>query len=72
MRTIVNLPEEDLEAIKAIAKRERVSQAEAMRRAVKAYLANNPPEPDPAAFGLWAGRTEGLRYQEALREEWSR
>ena len=72
MRTVVNLPEEDLKAIKAIARREKVSQAEAIRRAVKAYLASNAPEPDPAAFGIWAGRTEGLQYQEALREEWSR
>jgi len=72
MRTVVDLPEEDLKAVKALARRDKVSQAEAIRRAVKAYLATSRPEPDPTAFGLWAGRTEGLHYQEALREEWSR
>lgn len=72
MRTIVDLPEKDLQAIKALAKRENVSQAEAIRRAVKVYLARNQPELPDDAFGLWADRPEGVTYQRELREEWSR
>lgn len=72
MRTIVDLPEKDLQAVKALARREKVSQAEAIRRAVKAYLASNQPGLPEDAFGLWADRPDGVAYQRALREEWSR
>ncbi|MEX0732463.1 MAG: CopG family transcriptional regulator [Aquisalimonadaceae bacterium] len=72
MRTIIDLPEKDLRAIKAFAKRERISQAEALRRAVRCYLEAVRGEPIEAAFGLWAGREGGLAYQRALRAEWER
>lgn len=71
MRTIVDLPEKDLKAIKALAQREKISQAEAIRRAVRGYLLSRPsPDRDSAAFGLWAGRKDGLDYQQTIRQEW--
>lgn len=70
MRTIIDLPEKELQAIKALAKRERISQAEAIRRAVRQYLDAHPPQPSEEAFGVWANRCDGLSYQEALRQEW--
>ena len=75
MRTIVDLPEEELRALKAAAKRDEVSQAEAIRRAIRAYLASRPaPDRESPAFGLWADRQdrqEGVAYQRALRDEWA-
>lgn len=72
MRTVVDLPEEQLKAIKALAKRENISQAEAIRRAVHAYLTTRPaPDRKSPAFGMWKDRDEGLRYQRALRDEWA-
>lgn len=73
MRTIVDLPDGDLKAIKSLAKQQKVSQAEAIRRAVRVYLeANRGEQPDAAAFGLWARRENGLAYQQTLRDEWKR
>lgn len=72
MRTIVDLPEEELRALKAAAKQEKISQAEAIRRAIRGYLAARPaPDRRSPAFGLWAGREEGVSYQRTLRDEWS-
>ncbi len=72
MRTIVDLPEEELQALKAVAKRHKISQAEAIRRAIRTYLAARPaPGRQSPAFGIWRGREEGLGYQRALRAEWA-
>lgn len=71
MRTVIDLPENSFQAIKALAKRENISQAEAIRRAVSAYLASRPsPDERSPAFGLWGQRVEGLSYQQKLRDEW--
>lgn len=72
MRTIIDLPEDELRAVKALAKREKLSQAEIVRRAVRLYLETRPPEIDPQAFGLWRGRSDGLSYQQQVRDEWER
>jgi predicted transcriptional regulator len=73
MRTIVDLPDEQIAALKALAERNGVSRAELVRRAVEAYLEQRRvPTGDPA-FGLWRKRGEdGLNYQERLRREWDR
>ncbi len=71
MRTIVDLPEQQLEALKAMGEREGISRAELMRRAVAEYLARHRGAAEDTAFGLWRQRGEdGLRYQERVREEW--
>lgn len=73
MRTIVDLPDKDLGTIKALARRKNISQAEAIRRAVRSYLeAQAQATPSGEAFGLWSGRKDGVTYQRDLRDEWSR
>jgi len=73
MRTIVDLPKEQIEALKALGERFDLPRAELVRRAVADYVARNLPLPDDAAFGLWKDRVEdGLRYQERLRSEWGK
>lgn len=70
MRTIVDIPDQNIKALDAVCGRENISRAEAVRRAVSDYLARHKSGED-AAFGLWKGRgIDGLDYQDAMRDEW--
>ena len=70
MRTIIELPEDQLEALDALCRREKISRAEGIRRAVAAMVRQRAPESD-RAFGLWRDRAEdGVAYQRRLRSEW--
>jgi hypothetical protein len=76
MRTIVDLPPEQIKALDGYRKKEGISRAEAVRRAVASFL---PPKPgrrfdfrkDPAF-----GSSRDLRNEDSvevvrrLREEW--
>jgi metal-responsive CopG/Arc/MetJ family transcriptional regulator len=71
MRTIVELPEQQIEALKALSDKEGLSRAELMRRAVAVYLRLHQGENSEMAFGLWKNRDKnGLHYQQELRKEW--
>lgn len=73
MRTVIDLPDEQVEPLKALADRMQVSRAELVRRAVADYLCRHRPARGDAAFGLWQDRGEdGVAYQERLRSEWDR
>jgi hypothetical protein len=70
MRTIVDLPPVQLEALDALCRREGISRAEAVRRAVADHLQRQQVDPAPA-FGLWRARgADGVEYQRRLRREW--
>jgi hypothetical protein len=73
MRTIIDLPEAQIEALDTLCRREGISRAEAIRRAVAAHVrSERGREPDPA-FGLWKARpVEALKHQRRLRREWDR
>lgn len=73
MRTIIELADLQVEALDALCRREGISRAEAIRRAVDAHVRRERERgPDPA-FGLWADRREdGLAYERRLRREWTR
>ena len=71
MRTIIDLPEPQLEALDAVCRREGISRAEAVRRAVAAHIRQARAAGPDAAFGLWRGRVpSGLAYERAVRQEW--
>jgi predicted transcriptional regulator len=71
MRTIVELPQNQIDALKKLGKRLDLPRTELVRRAVADYLSRNRPVPDDTAFGLWKGRAEdGVHYQQRLRSEW--
>ena len=72
MRTIIDLPDAQLEALDGICRRELISRAEAIRRAVDLLVRDRAAGASHAAFGLWRGAraVDGLRYQERLRREW--
>jgi len=71
MRTIVDLPSEQIERLKALSERSRLSRAELVRRAVAEYLQSHPQGESDAAFGLWRDAPrDALAHERALRDEW--
>lgn len=74
MRTIIDLPHDQLEALDGICRREAISRAEAIRQAVTLLVRERRASTSGVAFGLWRDRrqTDGLRYQERLRGEWQK
>jgi len=71
MRTLVDIPAEDLDLVNGVVKKLDISRAEFVRRAIASYL--EPHRVDPAAetFGIWRDRpVDGLEYQERMRGEW--
>jgi hypothetical protein len=72
MRTLVDLPEGELERLNVLSRARKVSRAELIRQAVAGFLAQNKAGLE-VSFGLWKGRkVDGVEYQERLRGEWER
>ena len=74
MRTIIELPEKQLEALTRLSRSRKVSRAEIIRQAVDGYLQLNAPSLEDA-FGIWRDQSklrDGLTLQRKLRGEWER
>jgi metal-responsive CopG/Arc/MetJ family transcriptional regulator len=71
-RALVGFTDEDLHQLDTLSALQHVSRSELIRQAVATYLDNfKPAISSEDAFGLWQARkTDGLVYQEKLREEW--
>lgn len=73
MQTLVDIPDHELKALDAMARKARVSRDALIQAAVTKLLATEASM-DPAeteAFGLWSDRqVDGLDYQEKIRGEW--
>ena len=73
MRTIVDIPKQQIEALRTLGEQEGLSRAELMRRAVAEYLVRHQGEAGTAAFGLWRNKPHNsVAYQEKMREEWDK
>jgi Arc/MetJ-type ribon-helix-helix transcriptional regulator len=75
MRTIIDLPPDQLRALDAWREAEGISRAEAVRRAIARLLGSSEQRSADLerTRGLWARRAEdGLEAQERLRREWDR
>ena len=72
MRTIVDIPEHQLAALGELCERERISRAEAVRRALEAMLALEQPRNREKSFGKWSQQGDSHGMVRKLREEWSR
>jgi metal-responsive CopG/Arc/MetJ family transcriptional regulator len=73
MRTLIDLPARMASELDASAKREKISRAEAVRRAIAAYLAATATPSDNDVFGIWRRKKINARaYEDALRNEWQR
>jgi hypothetical protein len=75
MRTIVDLPDEQLQALDAYSKKYGVSRAEAVLRAVAMFLPKQRRRRldfrSHPAFGSWKDReVDSVEYQRKLRAEW--
>ncbi len=72
MRTVVDIPDEQISLLKQVGERDHLSRAEMVRRAVADYIAKcmNVTKED-GSFGLWKDRREdGVAMQQRLRKEW--
>ena len=73
MRTIIDVPNNLIDQIDALAQREKISRAEAVRRAVAEYLEKRAHHRSDAGFGIWKNRKiDPLAYEDELRKEWNR
>lgn len=74
MRTLVDIPDEDIEKLDALARREGKSRAAEIREAIKLHLVQKADNNDwiERWAGLWADRddiADGVDYQRAMRED---
>jgi len=74
MRTIIDLPDSQLAALRELELRRKVSRAELIRQAVAQYVERHAESVD--AFGAWKSpkrrHVDGLALQKKLRGEWER
>jgi len=73
MRTLVDIPDEDIERLDALAAKGKRSRAAAIREAIKLYLIrNNGTDWIERGAGYWKDRDDigdGVDYQRAIRED---
>ena len=72
MRTLVDIPEDELDELNLLSRSRKVSRAELIRQAIAGFLAENRTGLEDS-FGMWSKRgVDGVAYQEKLRGEWER
>lgn len=73
MRTLVDIPTSQLNALTEISKREKLSRAALIRKAIELLLAQQQLTTQHEAFALLQGKQKinALTYQRKLRSEWS-
>jgi metal-responsive CopG/Arc/MetJ family transcriptional regulator len=72
MRTIIDLPQEQLGALARLCEVQKISRAEAIRRAVDRLLKDSMIEEKNIGFGMWRNKRMTARlYVDNLRNEWS-
>ncbi|MEO8737575.1 MAG: CopG family transcriptional regulator, partial [Edaphobacter sp.] len=71
MRTLVDIPDEDLGRLNELSSARRVSRAELVRSAISLFLRTHGGDVADEAFGLWTdSKEDGLAYQKRMRSEW--
>lgn len=72
MRTIVDLPDEQLGALARLCEEQKISRAEAVRRAVGQLIKESQAGRKDVGFGIWKHkRIESRKFVDKLRAEWS-
>jgi hypothetical protein len=75
MRTLIDIPEDDLKWLDRKAADEGRSRAAVVREAVAQFRAATGKKGIQRYFGLWKDRgdvPDGLEYQRKMRSEWDR
>ena len=71
MRTTIDFPTDQLRDLDDMCRREKITRAEAIRRAVAEYASRRKAQRWADAVGLWRGRgVDGLAYERRLRRGW--
>jgi len=72
MRTIIDLPKEQVQVLASLCEKEKISRAEAIRRAVSKLLAEASVHSLESAFGIWKHKKPSYRqHLQRLRSEWN-
>ena len=72
MRTIVDIPEKQIDALAHLCEQQKISRAEAVRRAVDCLLKESSPDRKNIGFGVWKHkRIASRKFVDKLRSEWS-
>lgn len=72
MRTIVDIPDEQLDALAIFCRKQKISRAEAVRQAVNRLLKESASPPKDLGFGVWKHkRISSRKFVDKLRSEWS-
>jgi hypothetical protein len=70
MRTLVDIPDQQIEALAIICGAENKPRSEIIRLAIAAYIEQHTSAPVDV-FGLWKNKpVDGLAYQQEVRSEW--
>jgi len=73
MRTLIDLPDDDLQRLDSLARRNKRSRAAEVREAVRLYLRGRAGNDwIERGFGYWRDRTDigdGVEYQQRIRED---
>ena len=71
MRTIVDIPEKQLDALAHLCERQNISRAEAVRRAVDRLLKESSITRKDIGFGIWKNkRIDSRKFVDKARSEW--
>lgn len=70
MRTIIELPDDQVLALADLCRTEKISRAEAIRRALGEMLSRKQAHRRESAFGAWTHRGDSRAVVEQLRQEW--
>lgn len=71
MRTIIDLPDDQLEALGEICAQKKVSRAAVIRQAVAGYIQQSKADTSENAFGLWKKKNiNALKHEDKIRTEW--
>ena len=71
MRTLIDLPNAQIQALATLCERVRQPRAAVIREAIAEYLERRIASSADAAYGLWGDQAmDGLDYQNQARAEW--
>ncbi len=71
MRTIIDLPDDQLAALGEICAQKKVSRAGVIRQAVAGYIQQSKADKSENAFGLWKKKNlNALKHEDKIRAEW--
>lgn len=71
MKTLVDIPDNDIQRLEQLAGRRKTSRASVIREAIANYLTEQSRTQGSGSFGAWKKqKIDGLKHQRKLRSEW--